>query len=185
MDKFIAKLPQYLEDGLSESESIELETHLADCAVCQAEFDALTRFDRLLTSAPPVAPPANFVHNVEVRLEQRLHRRRTIIGTLVIGSLLMVISAIVVSGIFGSGSVLWQVLGNGETWTALVDVLSGISIIGSVALKIGLTIIRVVEDLVRHPIFWGYMMFAVGALWLWVQLLRRAQPAHQPVYVSR
>lgn len=185
MDKFIAKLPQYLEDGLSESESIELETHLANCSACQAEFDALTCFDHLLASAPVVAPPTNFVHSVEVRLERRLHRRRTLTGALVISSLLMGISVIVLSGVFGSGSVLWQILGNGKTWTALVDVLGGIAVLGSVAFNIGQTVVRIIVDLVRYPAFWGYMMFAIGTLWLWVQLLRRTQMARQPVYVSR
>ncbi|MFQ5460916.1 MAG: anti-sigma factor family protein, partial [Anaerolineae bacterium] len=37
----IAKLPQYLDDDLSDEEYLQLEAHLEDCDACQKKIDEL------------------------------------------------------------------------------------------------------------------------------------------------
>lgn len=185
MDKFTEKLPQYLEDGLTEIETIELERHLAECAVCQAEFDALTRFDRLLEAAPMAAPPPNFVPMVEAKLARRLHRRRTMLGMLVIGSVLAVIAAILTWGVLASGAELWQWAATDDFGRVWFDVLNSIIAVGAVIGKIAAVLFDALVKLMRHPALWGYVSVGVGLVWLWVQLFRWTNFAHQPVEISR
>ena len=183
MDKFTEKLPQYLEDGLTEAETIELEAHLADCAVCQAEFDALTRFDRLLASAPMAAPAPNFVAVFETKLERRLNRRRTLLGVLVIGSLLTAFSAVLAWGVFVSGAELWQWLSAGSLWRVGFDIFNGLVVVGITIGKIAAITFDALAKLMRHPALWGYVSVGVGLVWLWVQLFRWTNFARQPVAV--
>lgn len=181
MDKFTEKLPQYLEDGLTETETIELEAHLADCAVCQAEFDALTRFDRLLASAPPVSPSADFVTTFETRLEHRLNRRRTIAGVLVIGTLLAGITGVLTLGV---GNTVWQWLGNAQFWAAVVESLGGLATIGAFAGRVLTTLGHAGLEMVQSPVFAGYLLLSLGIVWLWVQLIRRMRVAQQTVSIN-
>lgn len=184
MDKFTAKLPQYLEDGLTEIESIELENHLADCAVCQAEFDALTRFDQLLAVAPMVTPSPAFVTTVSAKLERRLHRRRTVMGISVITVLLILFSGAFLWNFVDSGVTIWQWLNDGVLWQVSLDVWRGLVIGGATVLKIVLVIFTAFTKLLHHPALWGYVSVSVGIVWLWVQMLRRLELTRQHISIQ-
>lgn len=184
MDKFTAKLPQYLEDGLTETETIELESHLADCPVCQTEFDALTRFDHLFSSAPMIAPSQNFVPTFEARLERRLNRRRTLAGLLVFGILLTAFIGVSAWELFNSGELIGQWLSFSSLWSVSADVLSGVLAVGLTIGKIATVIFEALVKLMRHPALWGYVSVGVGLVWLWVQLFRRVELTRQSILVN-
>ena len=184
MDKFTEKLPKYLEDALTESEVIELETHLVDCPICQAEFDALTRFDQLLAKAPMIAPSSNFVPAFEARLERRLNRRLTLTGLLVFGILLTAFIGVSAWNLFNSGALMGQWIGFSSLWNVSADILSGALAVGVTIGKIAAVIFEALAKLLRHPALWGYVSVSVGLVWLWVQLFRRVELTRQTVFVN-
>ena len=184
MDKFTEKLPQYLEDALTETEVLELETHLAECAVCQAEFDALTRFDRLLASAPMASPSPAFMPVFEAKLERRLHRRRTLAGILLLGVLLSAFVGVLVWYVIGSGAAWWQWVDIGSLWKAWFAVLNSLVAVGITAGTIATVLFDALVKLMHHPAVWGYVSVGVGLVWLWVQLFRRVELARQPVEIG-
>lgn len=184
MDKFTAKLAQYLEDGLTETETIELEMHLADCPVCQTEFDALTRFDQLRASAPMIAPSPNFTATFEAKLDRRLHRQRTLMGVLVFGTLFVAIIGTLSWNLLGSGTVAWQWIGDGGLWKFGTDILNGMLVGGVTIGKIGVLMFDALIKLAQHPALWGYTSVGIGLVWLWVQLVRWTTMTRQPALVN-
>jgi len=184
MDKFTAKLAQYLEDGLTEIETITLEAHLVDCPICQTEFDALTQFDHLLSSTPMIVPSPNFVSMFETKLERRLNRRRTLTEVLVLGTLLAALMGVLAWNLVGSEMVAWQWISNGGLWNVATDVLSGILLIGVTLGKIAVVMFDALTKLVQHPVLWGYTLVGVGLVWLWVQLFRWTNVVRLPVLVN-
>ncbi len=182
MDKFTEKLPQYLEDELTPAETVELESHLAECAVCQAEFDALTHFDHLLASAPMAAPSSAFVATFETKLERRLHRRRTVTGVLLMGVLLTTFTGMLMWNAFGLSAELWQWIKSGSLWKVWFDVLNSLVFVGITVGKIAAVMFDALIKLMQHPALWGYVSVGVGLVWLWVQLLRWTTFMRQPEF---
>lgn len=181
MDKFTEMIALYLEDALPDDDALALEDHLADCETCLAEFEALTRLDHLLVSAPMVEPPANFAANFDARLNRHLNRRRTLIGVAVIG--------VFTTALMGVG--LWTVAASGLSFLNIfsgVDALAGVIRIIEITLsaltpffKVAGLSMRAMLQVVRHPAFWGYVSLGVGVISFWAQMLRRMRPAAQPV----
>lgn len=178
MDEFTDKIMLYIDDELSEAEATAFEAHMMSCGACQAEFEALTQIDTLFTRAPMVAPPPNFVSRVEVRLEQRLNRRRTIAGVAVMSFILL--------SMVGLGA--WYIAGTaslGSLNTGLLVQMAGFfePTLGAVAtlLKVVPLAFKGLFNLTRLPILWGYVAVSVGMVSLWAQILRRANFVQQPV----
>lgn len=176
MDEYTDKIILYLDDELPPAEAAALETHMASCPACEAEFEALAKLDRLFASAPMVVPPANFVATFELKLEQRLNRRRTVAGAIIIGLLLAAllglgtwygvtqrVNLLDLSQIFHLVSFLTPLVGVAETFLKVLSLTAS----GLLALT-------------RHPVFWGYITMAVGIISLWMQILRRVNLSQQP-----
>jgi len=152
--------------------------------VCQAEFDALTYFDHLLVSAPMIDPSPRFVPVFEAKLERRLNRRRTLMGVLVLGTLLTAFLGTLMWGVLGSGAGAWQWASDGSLWKVGFDVLNSIVILGTTIGKIAIIMFNALAKLMRHPALWGSVLVGVGLVWLWVQLFRWTNIARQPVLIN-
>lgn len=173
MENQTDKLIQYIDGQLSAAEAVQIEARLKQDKAYQAEHTALKRVDQLLLDAPMVAPSPNFTARFEARLAQRVRRRRNLIGVSII-SLVVALSA---------GLLVWSFADSGSTLLSLVN---GVNLLGyaldllqSVFAGVGV-VFRVVTlmsgtmfQLVKHPVFWGFLFLVVGLVSLWAQLLRR------------
>ncbi len=181
MDKYTNKIALYMEDMLPDEERIELEAHLAGCPVCQAEHAALKQIDQLLMAAPMAAPPADFVAQVEMRLERRLNKRRTIAGAAIFGAALLLVAGLLAWLTANSGMTMLTWLNNANWLSAVIDGLTALLVAGGVFFKMATLVVGAMLQVVRHPAFWGYIALAVGVISLWTQLLRRISFAQQTI----
>jgi hypothetical protein len=89
-------LPAYLYGGLQSQERSQLEAHLAQCAECRREHDALARVGKLLdaTPAPIVTIDVGAIHAKALRREVRRVKRwrRFAVAAGLAASLLLVLS---------------------------------------------------------------------------------------------
>jgi predicted anti-sigma-YlaC factor YlaD len=113
----------HLDGRLDSAEGALLDDHLAECEMCQVEWQSLQALDSLLASAVTIAAPVRVRVQVMTRLERRDKARRVIIGgtTLALGSV-----ALALLGLFdavgiapalirGGPTTLLHLLGAGET----------------------------------------------------------------------
>ncbi len=181
MDKYTAKIAMYMEDMLPDKERLELEAHLVNCPVCQAEHAALKQIDQLLMNAPMAVPPVDFVAQVEMRLERRANRRRTMAGAAIIGAALLLLAGLLVWLAANSGLTMLAWPDAANLLGAAVDGLTALLVAGGVFFKMATLVISAMLQVVRHPAFWGYIALAVGVISLWTQLLRRISFAQQTI----
>lgn len=176
MDEYTDKIILYLDGELSPAEATDLEIHMASCSACEAEFEALAKLDRLFAAAPMVVPPPNFVSTFEVKLEQRLNRRKTLVGATVIGLLL---TALLGVGLWYGVTQKVNLLDLGQLFH-LLSFLSPLVEVAATVLKVLSLTAGGLLALTRHPVFWGYVTVSVGIVSLWMQILRRVNLAQQP-----
>ncbi|HEY84152.1 MAG TPA: hypothetical protein G4N96_03430 [Chloroflexi bacterium] len=181
MDKYTEKIALYMEDMLAGKERIELEAHLAVCPVCQAEHAALKQIDQLLVNTPMAAPGPDFVAQVEMRLERRVNRRKTMAGMAIIGVVLLLGASFLAWSAASSGMTTLAWLSNANWLSASIDGLTALLVAGGVFFKMTTLVVSAMLQVVRHPAFWGYIALAVGVISLWTQLLRRATFAQQTI----
>src|SRR4051812_19542812 len=91
-----AAMQGVLDGDLTLADRRDLETHLATCASCQAQWAALSRMHRLFKAAPLAAPRAGFNSRFQARLAQRRARPRALWGALALGGGAVAASALVV-----------------------------------------------------------------------------------------
>lgn len=70
------RLSDYLEDALSEEERAAVQAHLADCAQCRAECEALRETLSMLSSLGRVQAPDGFAASVRHKMRRRGRRMR-------------------------------------------------------------------------------------------------------------
>jgi predicted anti-sigma-YlaC factor YlaD len=104
---------------LSVSETEAWEAHLERCDACRREWKAVADLDRLFTSVPDPAPPADFVERTMDRWTE-VRRRRLNLG-IVVGALLVVI--VLAVEIVVLGSVFSDVARIASTFLASRDIL--------------------------------------------------------------
>ena len=74
------------QDGmLSSTQTRLLHSHMAVCAPCQTQWEAMTYVSQLLHAAPMVAPAPGFAERVQIKLEYRQERRRRTVIWLFLG----------------------------------------------------------------------------------------------------
>jgi predicted anti-sigma-YlaC factor YlaD len=75
-----AELHAYLDQGLSRSQCVEIESHLAGCSSCRATRDGIAALrDRTTALLATLAPPRRFppvFDSLRELAEQRVHTRR-------------------------------------------------------------------------------------------------------------
>jgi len=58
--KILDLLPRFIENDFSPEESAEILEHLASCASCEAEHEAMSRLLNTLEGLPSIGVPASF-----------------------------------------------------------------------------------------------------------------------------
>ena len=82
-----------LDTMLEEDERLELDAHLADCALCQETWAAMRQVSMLFASAPMVAPMPGFASRVSERIARRQSRKQLVAGYVVLaGGLLLLLA---------------------------------------------------------------------------------------------
>ncbi len=106
-----------LDGELSPDEAREWEAHLAVCARCRREWEALRLVDDLLREPPPLPPlPADFTQRTLRRLEQRRQWRRllTLVGGLIVVGLIAGVAVLSLERLFGVVSHLFAAIYTGR-----------------------------------------------------------------------
>jgi anti-sigma factor RsiW len=164
-------------DGLLDAaEEKRLQRHLAACAVCRSEWEAMQQVSALFEGAPMVGPPLGFAIRVERRLEQQARkRRRTFGGLAVLTSSLslagMTASAVVLIVV---GLVSWNWLGSlpavQQGTSAVSQVASGMGLVGKGAsLFLGDLLLRFGPVLI---VLIGIGLVVLAGLWTWLFVKR-------------
>ncbi len=165
-----------LDNLLDQEQAAQLQAHLAECAACRQEWDAMCAVSKLLEAAPMAMPAPGLSLRVTRRVERRAARRRRVLS--ILGVLLGSAGLWMAAGLLTAAllAVLWraplQVL-----WTAVGLPLArnALSIMG-VLLN---ALYAVSSELSRRPtaiILLGYAVVAFGLTLLWTQVVfRRGQ----------
>ncbi len=166
------KLLRYIDSELSKAEMLEVETRLKTDEAYQAEHLALKRIDQLLLEAPVVETSADFVARFETRLEQRLKRRRNLIGASMISLVLALATGLLFWTFAASGLSLLSWLNGVNVLGYIIDLLQGALMSVGIVFRVVTLVTETVFQLIKHPIFWGYMLLVVGLVSLWAQVLK-------------
>lgn len=181
MDKYIEKIALYLEELLPLPEQADLEQHLSTCTRCQMELDALTRVDHLFKNAPMPTPSPDFVAQFEVRLNRRINKRKTRFGILVISLILILATGLLGWTIADSSFVLLNLFNNFDLLNVLLNLfattLNGLTTL----FNLGILLFGAATQILKQPVFWGYVALTTGILALWTQMLRRFNVIEHPV----
>lgn len=170
-------------DGLlSREQERALQAHLATCAACRAEWEAMQLVSHLLDKQPMIPAPPGFVARVEHRLAvERSARRRGLLGagTLVFGALSLVMLGL--SSLVGLVFPLWPLLKQPSLWEGLTGWLTRVADVG---LAIGDAIALLLSSLfnsVGGHILLTYMLAVLLLTLLWSRLVLRRVRAYRPV----
>lgn len=163
-----------LDELLNQEQERALQAHLAVCAACRAEWEALQVISNLLDDQPMVPAPPGFVARVERRLAtERAARQRGVMGAaaLVLGALLM--ATLGLSSLAGIAIQLWPLLSQPSLWDGLTGWFSQIAEVG---LAIGDAIALLLSSLFNKaggPLLLVYMLATLLLTVLWSRLMLR------------
>jgi len=170
-------------DGLlDEDQERALQAHLATCAACRAEWEALQFVSRLLDEQPMVPAPPGFVAGVERRLAaQRAATRRGVLGAaaLALGTLSLVTLAL--SSVAGFVFQLWPLLQQPSLWNSLQGWLTQATDVCLAIAQAMVLLLRSLYDAAGGPILLVYMLAVLLLTALWSRLVLRRVRAYQPV----
>lgn len=171
-------------DGLLDQEQERaLQAHLATCAACRAEWEALQFVSCFLDEQPMAPAPPGFVARVERRLAaERAAKRRGVIGgaALALGALSLVTLGL--SSLAGLIFQLWPLLQQPSLWDSLKGWLAQLADVG---LAIGHAIALLLSslfDVVGGPILLVYMLVVLLLTTFWSRLVLRRVRAYQPAH---
>ena len=98
-------------DGLLDAhEQRDLQQHLAGCAACMAEYEAMQQVSAWLGEAPMTGPPLGFAIRVERRLDERARKQRRLFGGLAVVTSSLSLAGITVAAValIVLGLLAWQ-----------------------------------------------------------------------------
>ena len=170
-------------DGLlTRDQERALQAHLATCADCRTEWEAMQFVSCLLERQPMVPAPAGFVARMERRLRaERAVRRRNVMGAaaLVLGALALV--TVGLSSLAGIVVSFWPLLKRPALWDAAAGWLSRVA---DVSLAVGNAVALLLGSLFNTaggPILLVYILAVLLLTVLWSRLVFRRVRASQPV----
>jgi anti-sigma factor RsiW len=164
-------------DGLLEDpDRHRLDEHLASCAACRSEWEAMQQVSALFEHSAMVGPPLGFAIRVERRLEAQTKKRRQLFGglALVTSSLsLAAVTAVVVLALV-LGIVAWNRLDSSPAMQqgthTVSQVASGMGLVGKGAsLFLGDLLLRYGVLLV---LVLGIGLVVLIAVWAWLLIKR-------------
>lgn len=173
-DRVLEWMMQELDGDLGSAQRVELETHLAGCASCQAEWGRLQELERLLRGAPAVHPVVGFVGRVLARVDRRRRLRRAALGGLALAGGAAVVTFLSIApavwtlpGVSGDLLTLWR--GESLAVTRLVGAMA--TLLDSLRLTTGAL------ALPAAPLLLCCVVLALMMGLLWLRLIQRLQPA--------
>lgn len=158
---------------LSEAVRAEMEAHLASCTRCLAEWEAFRAVDRVLASAPVVAPPPGLPARVTVRIA-----RREAVRCAFVGAVLLALGTVALGALLLAPALL-DFVGLSRAAPALLD--AGLRLVAQLLAVVG-TLGRTASVLadalapVLLPVLSSCLMIAVGLGMLWLRTVRRLAP---------
>jgi anti-sigma factor RsiW len=163
-------------DGLlDDDEQHRLDRHLAGCAMCQAEWQAMQRVSTLLEEEPMLGPPLGFALRIERRLAARAKPRRRMFGGLAMltSSVSLAVLTVAVVAVITLGLVAWPWLSSlpsvQERAGAVSQVASGIGLMGKgMSLFLGDLLLRYGAVAV-FVIGTGLVLLAAVSTWLLIK----------------
>ncbi len=171
----ITPLMSLAQDGLLDAQGQqELDRHLATCATCRAEWEAMQRVDALFKQSEMVGPPLGFALRVERRLVAKEQRRQRWFRGLaaLTGSLSLAGAAATALVLFLFGMIAWGRLGEvpavQQHIGAVSHIAAGIGLVGKGAsLFLGDLLLRYGPPLMMLLAF-GLVVLAGTWLWLFI-----------------
>jgi len=160
-------------DGLLEnSDRQRLEEHVATCAACQQEWEAMQQISALFQASPQVGPSLGFATRVERRLGEQTRQRRQLFGGLaLLGSSLSLAGVTVISlVVFGLGIAAWRWFDTApaaqQGTEAVSQVVSGMGLLGrGASLFLGDLLLQYGAPLV---LVLGLSLAVLVAMWVWL-----------------
>ena len=179
-DTYQEQMSLWIDGQLTEDEIRHIETHTAACASCRTYLDTLRRLDRLLSTAPMIAPVPGFTERFQTRLVTRRRRSRTWAGllTLTLATLVLLLGAMAV--LAASGLTLWD----NFAITGLTGLLLDLGKAMAVSLNLTWLILSALARVLRHPVFIAYFAATAILIAAWTQIITRHVRAHRPISAS-
>ena len=175
-DTFTEKISLWLDNELSPTEIRELKAQLAGCPTCRQMHQAMVKVDRLLHDASTVMLEAS--PEFSSRLQTRLARHRPQkswhlwlgLSVLFLGSLFF----------FAVGALLgWlSLISSGGTLIELGPIFYSLASLGELVNNVRAMVnllgmgLRVAWLTMTQPLFWVYILLAIGLTALWVRLMQ-------------
>ena len=170
-------------DGLlDQEEERALQAHLATCAACRAEWEALQFVSRFLEEQPVMPAPAGFVARLQGRLDaERVARRQNVLGGAALALGALGLGALGLSSLAGFVVSLWPLLSQPSLWQNLTGWLDRLA---DVCLAVGSAIALLLGslfDAVGGPIMLVYLLAVLLLSILWSRLVLRRVRTYRPV----
>lgn len=170
-------------DGLLDQEQERaLQAHLATCAACRAEWEALQFVSRLLEEQLMMPAPAGFVARLQGRLgAERAARRRSVLGGTALALGALGLGALGLSSLAGLIVSLWPLLSQPSLWQNLAGWLDRLA---DVCLAVGGAIALLLNslfDAVGGPIMLVYLLAVLLLSILWSRLVLHRVRAYPPL----
>lgn len=160
-------MQQALDGELSEDERRRLHSHLAGCADCAFEWQALQQVHAQLAGAPQRAPAAGFESCVMQRIAAAQHAPGASAGRIALFSA----ASIALLGLLFALSPL-DALMSADSWVALIQMLVALANSVNALMGIALTLAGVVGD---APLFAIALLALALTLW-WLRLVAGPAP---------
>jgi anti-sigma factor RsiW len=159
-----------LDDALDDAQSSLLQSHLAECPACQAEWAAMQHVSHLLVSAPMIAPPPGFTLRVSQRLTSHQTRRRELFGgaALVMGSLSL--SSLLIPLAAGMIILLWQACTHPSLLSRILHLGTRLAAPLNPLLEAGRLLLTVLSPTPGLLILFGYVVVVLALTLVWLRL---------------
>jgi len=168
-------------DGLlGADDRLQLQQHLASCASCRSEWEAMKQMSGLLKASPMVGPPLGFAVRVERRLDDKARKQRRVFGGVAVltSSLSLAGATIAVILLILGGLMIWQWLGAQGT-SAVTQIASGVGLMGKGAsLFLKDLLLRYAPALV---LLLGISLAFLAGIWIWL-FVKRPGSSHRNGY---
>lgn len=164
-------------DGLlDDGDRRSLEEHVATCAVCQAEWQAMQAVSSLFAGADMVGPPLGFALRVERSLAARERKRRRTLGSMAVLTSSLSLAGLTVAAVclIVAGILAWRWLAPlpavQQGTSALSQMASGMGLVGKGAsFFLGDLLLRYGPPLIMGL---GVGVVVLLGLWIWLFIRR-------------
>lgn len=157
------------QDGLLDgSQNRLLHRHLADCPMCQAQWEAMTLVSRMLRSEPMLSPSPGFVARFEDRLARRGERRQQFLVGLLLGIGVITLALLALPSVWNTLYLAAQVVLPHQTFVAVEAFVGWVAFMGRTLLDTGWLLVR---HLAIRPEGWACLgsaalMGLLAAVWM-------------------